>query len=271
MNGPAARRLIVTADDFGLHAEINAGVEEAHRRGILTHASLMAGGPAVKEAIRLARELPRLGVGVHLTVKSPVSGTPLHYGAFLRHMATRRLTVLKIRRQWREQIAFLRGQGVTLTHMDSHQHLHLFPPLFSVASALAREHGIGRLRVPFSLVSMEGARLLPRLLLSAGVASSLLLARRGRRPPYAEHFRGFDVSGRLTTARLLRIIRALPPGVTEIMCHPGQDTARLEQRLGWGYHWDEELAALTSQQAWAAVRDLRVQLAYPGTPATTPC
>ena len=255
------RRLMVTADDFGFDPEINAGVIQAHERGILTHTSLMARGPCLDEAISAGRELPRLGLGVHLTITSPSSGEPLHHGEFLRHLARGRLTLPGIKREWRGQITLLRDRGVALTHLDSHQHLHLFPPLFPLAAALLQEFGIPRMRIPFALRSAEGTRLVPRLMLSASIAAALLLTRR-RPPPHAEHFHGFDISGRLTTARLVRIIQSLPPGTTELMSHPGRDNGALDERHGWDYHWEQELAALTSPEARAAILDNQVQLAY---------
>ena len=63
-----ARRLIVNADDFGRSSSINEAVIRAHREGILTSASLMVNEPAFDEAVKLARENPKLGVGLHLTL-----------------------------------------------------------------------------------------------------------------------------------------------------------------------------------------------------------
>jgi len=256
------KRLIVTADDFGFDEAINAGVIEAHERGILTHTSLMARGPCLEQALETAAGLPRLGLGVHLTITSPTSGEPLHHGEFMRHLLRGRLTVSGVEREWRDQITSLQQRGVALTHLDSHQHLHLFPPLFPLAASLTREHGIPRMRVPFALRSAEHVRLLPRLMLSASIAASLLITRRRQLPPHAEHFYGFDISGRLTTARLVRIIESLPAGTAEIMSHPGRDNGQLNRRHGWDYHWEQELAALTSPEARAAILDNQVQLAY---------
>jgi len=68
LHGVARRFLIVTADDFGLHAAVNAAVVQATQAGVLTAASLMVAAPATAEAIRLARELPQLRVGLHLVL-----------------------------------------------------------------------------------------------------------------------------------------------------------------------------------------------------------
>ena len=261
MTALAQKLLLVTADDFGFDEEINRGIIEAHQRGILTHSSLMARGPAVDQAIQAARDLTRLGLGVHLTVTSPASGQPVHHGEFIKHFLARRLTPRGIAREWEDQITLLEAKGVRLTHLDSHQHLHLIPPLFPTAVRLCRAHGIPRLRIPFAHTGQGRTRLFPRLLLSANILASRLLCR-GEIPYHPPRFYGFDISGRLDTARLLRIIRSLPPGCAEIMSHPGRDAQALNARHGWDYHWEQELAALTSGQVKQALLDNNVRLAY---------
>src|SRR5271167_4344169 len=67
------RRLIVNADDFGLTKELNRGIIEAHRRGVVTSATLMANGPAFADAVQLAQTEPQLSVGCHVVL---VDGQP---------------------------------------------------------------------------------------------------------------------------------------------------------------------------------------------------
>jgi predicted glycoside hydrolase/deacetylase ChbG (UPF0249 family) len=71
--GPG-RYLIVTADDFGLHESINAAIEQGSRHGVLTAASLMVAAPAAEDAVRRARALPGLAVGLHVVL---ADGTPI--------------------------------------------------------------------------------------------------------------------------------------------------------------------------------------------------
>ena len=139
------RRLIVNADDFGFTAGVNRAIIEAHTRGIVTSTTLMASGPAFNDAVRLARETPRLDVGCHLvlidgepvldavrlpTITSRDSGT----GRFrdgLKSFAARALTSrfdpAEIEAETSAQIGKIQSAGIKVSHVDSHKHTHLFP------------------------------------------------------------------------------------------------------------------------------------------------
>ena len=148
------RRLIVNADDFGFTAGVNRAIVEAHTRGIVTSTTLMASGPAFNDAVRLAREAPRLDVGCHLvlidgepvldavrlpTITSRDSGT----GRFrdgLKSFAARALTSrfdpAEIEAETGAQIRKIQSAGINVSHLDSHKHTHLFPAVLAAGAAL---------------------------------------------------------------------------------------------------------------------------------------
>src|SRR5437868_9647575 len=156
------RRLIVNADDFGRSSSINAAVIQAHHEGILTTASLMVNEPACDEAVSLARENPRLGVGLHLALlcgrsalasekipglvnsRGEFSNNPVSVGA--RYFFRRSL-----RRQLRDEITAqfdrFRATRLPLDHVNGHLHLHMHPVVFPMLMERASDWGITRFRL----------------------------------------------------------------------------------------------------------------------------
>jgi chitin disaccharide deacetylase len=230
------RNLIVNADDLGWTAGVNRGIAEAHRNGIVTSASLLANGDAFAEAVALARGTSGLGVGVHLNLNTgspvaPRSSVPSllnDAGEFeggpdglLLRIATRGLSLREVETEWSAQISKVRDAGIEPTHLDGHKHVHMLPGLFEIALRLAKRHGIGAIRVSHEASTLRAA-------LSTGEARGLkLLARDARKQveragvSTADHFCGIAQTGELTREGVARLLRSLPEGTTELMCHPG--------------------------------------------------
>jgi predicted glycoside hydrolase/deacetylase ChbG (UPF0249 family) len=252
-------RLIVNADDFGWTRDVNDGIVHAHRNGILTSTTLMAGGAAFEHAVALARETPTLDIGVHLTLlqsTSPLTGSPLpkDLRALLQAVATRRIDIYG---ELSAQVRKIISAGIAPTHLDTHKHTHMLPPVASAIARLVQDFGIRWVRRPFDfgLSSGMAARLmrtqrngLQRKLRDAGARST-------------DHFAGFALTGFLDEAKLLRLIPELPDGSTELMCHPGfcRDELRASPtRLKESR--EIELNALISPRVAAQLKDRKVQL-----------
>ena len=158
------RSLIVTADDFGMSIPVNEAVEEAHRKGVLTCASLVVAGAAAEDAVRRAQRMPGLGVGLHLalldapSILSPAEipdlmgpdgrafgGRPAVVGAKIAFLKTVRE---QARAETRAQLDRFRGTGLPLDHVDGHWHFHQHPALSQILAELAPEYGIRAVRVP---------------------------------------------------------------------------------------------------------------------------
>ena len=243
------RNLIVNADDLGWTEGVNRGIAEAHRNGIVTSASLLANGAAFAEAVELARRNPRLGVGVHLNLSNgaPVAGREAvpslvnPAGEFaegpeslLLKLAMRGLAPSEVEKEWEAQIRKVRDAGVLVTHLDGHKHAHMLPGLFEIALRLAKRHGIGAIRVSHEASSLRtalsaGGELRPSVVLKQGVQARglKLLARDARDKAEragittADYFCGIAQTGELTKEGVARLLRSLPEGTTELMCHPG--------------------------------------------------
>jgi len=272
--GPAS--LIVNADDLGLCEAVNRGIAHAHDRGIVTSASLLAAGDALEHAVDLARARPGLDLGIHLSLTqtrpvSPAERIPsligedgrLHrdWRGFLSRYLRKRLPQTEVEAELRAQIEKALATGLSFSHLDSHQHLHMLPGVLPIVVRLAADYGIGAVRFPNErrdIARPEGRRAAELLALRAACALSRpLLARNGLLIP--DEFRGFAEAGRWRSDSLADTIFNLESGLTEIGCHPGDDDG-VDAELGWGYQWEQELAALTSPEVAAAISQGGVKL-----------
>jgi len=264
--------LIVTADDFGLHEAVNEAVEQASRAGVLTAASLMVAAPAAADAIRRARKLPDLRVGLHLVLAEGramlapdlIPGLADPVGRMNDRMfvnGVRFFVFPALRRQLEAEIhaqfsAFART-GLTLDHVNVHKHFHLHPTLLTMLLRIGRDFGVPAVRVPhepvwFAARSGNWRAAAGAVLLGPWIA---LMKRRLRRARMLHNDRLFGVaaSGAMDEAKLLTILARLPPGITEIYLHPAALSGGAIAESMTGYRHAEELAALLSPRVRAAI------------------
>ncbi len=258
------KSLIVCADDFGLDPAVNQAVEQAHRHGILSTASLMVGAPAAADAVARAHRLPGLRVGLHLVLVdgrpvSPVAGVSALIGGDgefdgnLARAGIRFFFLPKVRKQLarelRAQFEAFRATGLALDHVNAHKHMHLHPSVAGLIVEIGRDYGMKALRVPYEPVGalrrafpqeryptpfyQPWAKRLRRRLRLAGLHVN-------------DHVFGLAWSGGMTEDRVLRLLPHLPDGVSEIYFHPAaQRSPRLAAAMP-DYCHVEELAALLS-------------------------
>lgn len=275
------RRLIVNADDFGIHVSVNRGIAAGYNVGIITSTSLMAGGAAFEDAIRIADECPGLGIGVHLTLVGgglPVLPPQLipslldkqgmflpSHPVFIARYLAGHINLAEVELELAAQVEKIIKAGIVPTHFDSHQHLHVLPEIFAVAVKLARRFSIRAIRKPAESVWFFGGMLPSPGRVAGRSALSLLVAWSMRRAKIdalavTDHFYGMLAGGQLNETWLQALIEALPEGSSEIMTHPGMDVTELTQAYKWGYHWDEELKALISPRVSERIRNGMIQL-----------
>jgi hopanoid biosynthesis associated protein HpnK len=258
------RRLIICADDFGLDPAVNAAVEEAHRHGILSTASLMVGAPAAADAVLRARRLPGLHVGLHLVlvdgrpVSPPdaVAGLRGPDGQFSRNMARASLRFFflpHIRRQLavelRAQFEAFRATGLELDHVNAHKHFHLHPTVAGLILEIGRDYGMRAMRVPGEPVAaLRAAFPEERAPIPFYRPWVRRLSRRLRRAGLAvnDHVFGLAWSGNMVEERVLRLLPHLPDGVSEIYFHPATRRSPALAAAMPNYRHAAELAALTS-------------------------
>jgi len=266
-----AVRLIVNADDFGASVAINRGVERACREGIVTSASLMAGGAAFDDAAARLDDFPELGVGVHLTLSagravlepgaaptliSPAGALPENAAAFARGFLSGKISSAEVRAELAAQLAKVLGAGVRVTHLDSHQHLHNFSGVAGVVVDLAREFGVRAVRSSRCRLWPPGRRWLSRQLAVRLYAEAFGARARRAGLKMPDGLEGQEWAGALTAERLAVVVARLGPGTWELLCHP----AAADDADADGYDRAGELAALTSPAVRAVLEEAGVRL-----------
>jgi predicted glycoside hydrolase/deacetylase ChbG (UPF0249 family) len=245
-----AVRLIINADDFGLTPGVNRAIAELHDAGAVTSATLMANGPAFDNAVALALARPSLGVGCHIVL---VDGTPLSDPStiptllgpnrltFRNSLGNFALGVLRgsihqddIRREALAQIQKLQRAGLKLTHVDTHKHTHLLSRVTRPIIRALEQSGIRAIRNPFeprwaaALGGSTRRSLFVRALgpgrrrfeASTPIASHRILTTRGTI--------GISATGHLNNSTLNALLRSVPDGTFELVCHPGYNDPHLD-------------------------------------------
>jgi hopanoid biosynthesis associated protein HpnK len=282
------RRLIVCADDFGLDPAVNQAVEEAHRHGILSTASLMVAAPAAADAVARARRLPDLRVGLHLTLVDgrsalPPSEIPALVGGdgeldcnmtragirffFLPHVRR------QLGREIRAQFEAFRGTGLRLDHVNAHKHMHLHPTVAGLVIEIGREFGMRAVRVPSEPVEAL-RRAFPEERYAKPFYSPWIegLRRRLRRAGLFvnDHLFGLAWSGGMVEERLLRLVPHLPEGVSELYLHPATEQTPTLLAAMPRYRQPEELAALLSPSLRRRIAERGIRLSGYGDFAPLP-
>lgn len=267
------RQLIINADDFGLTSGVNRAIVELAHSGSLTSATLMASAPATAEAIRLALATPALGVGCHVVLVDGVSCLDADARRACPWIAQnnaalpakprqllRALFAPGVSRSQREdfleaeayaQITRLQQAGLTLTHIDTHKHLHQFPAILRPVLRAARRAGICRIRNPFE--PRWSRALTPRVPIARRAEFRLLQFFRSSflRSVAEAGFTttngaiGVLATGSLDRALVESLLAALPDGCWELVTHPGySDSALAAIRTRLRASRQIELAAL---------------------------
>jgi predicted glycoside hydrolase/deacetylase ChbG (UPF0249 family) len=225
----AKRYLIVNADDFGQSHCVNSGIIAAYERGIVTSTSLMVRWPAAAEAAAYSRQHPNLSLGLHVDLGewayrgddwvSLYQVVPIHDSTAVEDEVARQLTT------------FRRLVGKDPTHIDSHQHVHLHEPLRTVLTAVARE-----LTVPLRHCSAD-------------------ICYRG--DFYGQTAHGAPFPDAISVDGLIKILGTLPPGCTELGCHPGVgndlDTMYCSERV-------EEVKVLCDPRVRSSIAAMGIEL-----------
>jgi len=248
------KQLVVNADDFGFTPDVNQGIVDAHRHGILTATTLMANGAAFDDALRLASQFPSLDIGCHLVLiggRSLVTGKPLPPSVprLVASLASREIRPYV---ELKAQVRRIVETGIRPSHLDTHKHTHLAPPVLDAVARLGEEFGIRWVRRPFDLPLNALGGTVPRMKQLTSSALTLLrrrfhrvLQKHGCRT--TDHFAGFQITGRFRAAELVELIAMLPEGSTELMCHPGHCGPALRAaRTRLKQSREHELAALVA-------------------------
>ncbi len=264
------KKLIVTADDFGISIEVNEAVERAHQNGILTATSLMVGEPYADDAIKRARTMPKLGVGLHLALSRAHPSAPRDQipdiidadGLFKSNLVLsgfRFFFLPKVRRQLELEITAqfekFAATGLRLDHVNAHNHLHLHPTVLSLMLKIGKRFGMKAVRLPrdHNSKGLGAMFLLPWLKLMQGRLSS-----------HGMHFNdvllGLDETGSLNTKALIFLIDGLSDQTAELMCHPATGPWQGMDPMAKEFRHDQEYEALIDASTIKAISDNNISL-----------
>lgn len=255
------KTLIVTADDFGAATAVNEAVETAFREGILTATSLMTGATAADDAARRARRLPGLGVGLHIVVVRGNSTLPAaeisaivdHDGQFDSNLVRAGFRYFfsptarrQLRAEIRAQFVAFEKTGLSLDHVNAHNHMHLHPTVLSLILQIGRDYGMRAIRLPYEPASGIGALFLkPWIWLTRQ-----RLRRAGIR--HNDFLLGLAATGSMDKDSMIAALANLPEGVSEIMTHPASGDWDNSEPEAAGYRFADELAALIDPEVRTA-------------------
>ena len=254
-------KLILNADDYGYFSCVSRGILQAAKSGKLTATGVMANSPNLHAHLCWLANVDNLDLGVHLNLSY---GQPLTtvmseklqaWNGVFPGVYPMMLMIIKgeismkdVRDEWRAQIDACLGQGHSLLFLNSHEHIHMLPPLFMLALELAEKYRIPHVRLTTADWSWpEDGKALLRNMLMQGM-QTINQFRIKRQTPI---FLGLNPSGKLSFASLEKILINLRPGKTyELMCHPGyfDPNEILEERLLSYHAWENELALLLSPE-----------------------
>lgn len=248
------KRLIVNADDLGLSEEVNRGIIEAHRNGIVTSATLMVTMEAVDHALASIQD-SSLDVGLHIDlswgrsislpaeIPSLVDADSRFLGKkqLLKQLLLRKVRPQDIEKEIFAQVGRFKQTGLTLFHIDVHQHFHGFPVVMKSLAKVAHSENIPFIRFVNEPTFDKPVNSIMYLMF---LFSKQHFPKQSRA---ADNFLGLALTNRLNADSLLPQLAKIQPGLTELMCHPGYDDpalntlSRLQSR-------EAEVEALTSQK-----------------------
>ena len=262
------RKIIINADDLGLSEGTNNGIVNALQHGLVSSTSLMACGRAFDHAVVLLKKAGITGAGVHLTLDeerpvceaSAISSITTSSGRFMERgillkklLLTNQINMDHVYLEFRSQIHKIRDAGLTVTHLDGHGHVHVYPGISRIVSRLASEFGIRKIRFPAERYSyLDFKRFNAKKYLNKAIVTTFaILARKqfaAQHSVMPDGFMGMLFGGSLNVDNLERVFANMPNArCVEIMSHPGDMDEQREKEYGhWRYHWTDELNALLS-------------------------
>ncbi len=170
-----------------------------------------------------------------------------------------------MKKELRAQIEKILDQKIVISHIDSHQHIHVLPKILEIVTGLADEFKINYIRNPrekFSFSNIFQGMRPNRMLMQIGLNLFCLYSRKKLMRYSIENFFGFYHAGRLSKRNLMHILKKQTNGISELMCHPAlhSDGSTREKYSHWKYNWAEELSCLTDEEIISFLEEEKIEL-----------
>lgn len=267
--GPGERglkRLIVTGDDFGLSRPVNKAIETAFADGILTTTCLMMGAPEIDDAVARAKKHPDLAVGLHVVVARGRSVLPHRdiphltdkngqFDTNLVRAGVRYFFSPRVRRQLaaeiRAQFEAFRRTGLTLDHVNAHNHMHLHPTVLRLILDIGRDYGLRAIRVPFeppgSMFLKPWVGQMKKRLKSANIQ-------------FNDYVFGLRHTGQMDRDHVMPLLHDLPDGVSEMFFHPATEKWAGIDPAASNFRFEDEYRALLDEDVLGVISSSDIEL-----------
>jgi chitin disaccharide deacetylase len=274
------KKLIISADDFGLHSSINEAIEKGFQDGLLTSASIIANGPSFSEAVNIAKRNPNLGIGLHFNIiegKSIASENNVaslldeggmffeNYNKLSKRIMFGQVRLEEIEKELEAQIKHCTNSGLTLTHIDSHQHLHMLPKIYKILVKVSNKYGINKFRYlnpPF--VDFSFSQQFKTFL---SIFFKIFKSKFAYNVITPDYFIGFFNSGNLKCGYIIDVLSKINSGVIEIGFHPGLDNVQLTKSFpNWNkyydytFDWESEYSTITNPKFRQYIEENNIKL-----------
>lgn len=278
------RKVIITADDLGIDSNINKGIIESFKNGILTSTALLMNVPETPEGITLAKENHGLEVGIHLSIVEGISlrgvestiTDPLQYfenkicmirdwKAFLKKYVAGNINFNELEEELELQIQSFIKHFETIPFVNGTQHMHLMPGVWKIVLKLAKKYKVNAVRLP-------GLGWPSKLWLNKRLPFLIpfqLLGEMGKSGcrkagiKYPEDVIGMQYSGKIDEERLLFLLENIQTPTVEIVMHPGYESLKLRTNLPWAYstfNWNCERKAIQSEKVKEYIQKNNIEL-----------
>lgn len=269
--------LIVSADDLGLTKTINEGIIKAYKEGIVTAVNVIPSGEAFEDALRLIRDnkIEEAGAHLALTETEPVADPAdvptlitndgrfyKGHNQFFLNFFLNRIDRSQIYTELKAQLARLKNAGIKAVSLSSHEHIHMAPDILNMLVTLAKEYHIRSIRHLHrdgAILKFDPKRFYKKAILAYFDKPATDILKKNQ-IIYADDFLGFLDSGELDEETLIRMIKSLKDGVTELVCHPGFLGPEVLMRYKFHVDCERELFALTSPRVKKTLEANNVQL-----------
>ncbi len=275
------KKLIINADDAGLSDAVNEAIRQCYLAGAITGVSIMPCGKKFPEAVHILHDLGKTEVGVHLTftglfspcVQSPSQGKDKFsdktvfsrdYMELISLYASKKINTDEIYGEFADQIKVARENDLKITHLDSHEHIHMFSDIFRVVVALAEINDIPYIRIPLERMSVIWKQFKVRDL-ARFMGLKLFSSRRkktklSRGIKLNDTFCGHFHSGRMNDVIMCHMVKKLNDGVTELALHPAVESEEFLKEFPWYKNSHIELDALINGKWRSLVEEKGIKL-----------
>jgi len=256
--------LIINADDYGFSEKTNQGIIEAYTKGGISDLSIMAVGTAFEDGIKRLKENSITTAGIHVCLTTDLRPLRMEYFpkncfSLFKDIVLGRVKKRKIYAEIKAQIKKVKEQGINISHIDSHEHVHMFLPITGVFMRIADEEKIPYTRYPNEKIDLRFAKEPVNFIRSIMLKTMCFFSKNTIKRKISGNFFGHFHSGSITKKDVQEWLRQMPAKVNELGCHPGYDEKSSRKKDIWRKNAQKELDIFTDKEVIAQIKNFRIK------------